>query len=273
MENPTGSVFCTHGAGFLVDWDEVKDYMHVESYLQGKKDLSGETALFQATNTAERWLSLDEIDQIINKTFYANQREKSGWKRRKTARDSYYEPATHVNRQKETKEEYLLVDGYNIIYAWPELKVLADGNMDSARMKLLDSLSNYQGIRQCQIIVVFDAYRVQGHREEMIDFHNIHMVYTKEAQTADQYIEKFAHDNQKKYNIAVATSDGLQQIIVRGSGCSLLSARELKAEIYRAYERIKQEYQKVWEKGPNYLMNALSPEEKQQVEEMIKKEK
>lgn len=214
LANPTGSVFCAHGSGFLVEWDAVKDYMHVESYLQ-QKDSSIETAPNQASYTEERWISLEEIDQIINNTFYANQGKKSAWKTRKTARDSYYEPVTYV-REKENKEEYLLVDGYNIIHAWPELKELADDNMDGARMKLIDTLSNYQGIRKCQIIVVFDAYRVQGHFEEAIDYYNIHLVYTREAQTADQYIEKFAYDNQKKYNITVATSDGLQQIIIRG---------------------------------------------------------
>jgi translation elongation factor EF-G len=201
MENPTGSVFCTHGAGFLVAWDEVKDYMHVDSYLQKEDDFSGEVTKEQATSEEERWISLEEIDQIINKTYYGNQGKKSAWKRRKTARESYYERVAYVSVQKESKEEFLLVDGYNIIYAWPELKELADENIDAARMKLLDSLSKYQWIRQCQIIVVFDAYRVQGHREEIINYHNIYMVYTKEAQTADQYIEKFAHDNQKKYNI------------------------------------------------------------------------
>ncbi|MDR3543969.1 MAG: TetM/TetW/TetO/TetS family tetracycline resistance ribosomal protection protein [Desulfosporosinus sp.] len=270
LENPTGSIFCAHGAGFLVDWNAVKDYMHVESYLQKKDDLAGNTAPNQVSFTEERWISLEEIDQIINNTFYANQGKKSAWKRRKTAHESYYEPATHVGRQKEPVEEYLLVDGYNIIYAWPELRELADDNMDGARMKLLDALSNYQGIRECQIIVVFDAYLVQGHLEEVIDYHNIHMVYTREAQTADQYIEKFAHDNQKKYNIVVATSDGLQQIIIRGAGCALLSARELKVEIEGANERIKQEYQEIQKR--NYLMDALSPEAKQQMEELIKKE-
>ncbi|WP_407311511.1 NYN domain-containing protein [Desulfosporosinus sp. SB140] len=272
MENPTGSVFCAHGTGFLVDWNAVKDYMHVESYLQEKGNLSGETAHNKLSYTEERSISLDEIDQIINNTFYANQGKKSAWKRGKTARESYYEPVTYVGRQKETQEEYLLVDGYNVIYAWPELKELADENMDGARMKLLDSLSNYQGIRKCQIIVVFDAYRVQGHHEEVIDYQNIHMVYTREAQTADQYIEKFAHDNQKKYNITVATSDGLQQIIIRGAGCALLSARELKVEIDMANERIKREYHQIQRKDRNYLIDALSPEAKQQVEEMIKKE-
>ncbi len=273
LENPTGSVFCAHGAGLSVDWEEVKDYMQVESYLQKKEASSGETAPNQASYTEERWISLDEIDQIINKTFYANQGKKSVWKSRKTARESYYEPVTYVGREKEIKEEYLLVDGYNVIHAWPELKELVDDNMEGARMKLLDTLSNYQGIRECQIIVVFDAYRVQGHLEEIIDYHNIHMIYTREAQTADQYIEKFAHDNQKKYSITVATSDGLQQLIIRGAGCALLSARELKVEIDGSNERIKQEYQKI--KGidrRNYLVDALSPAEKQQVKEIVNKE-
>jgi len=273
LGNPTGSVFCAHGTGFLVDWDAVKDYMHVESYLQKKDESSGKTAQNQASYTEERWISLDEIDQIINKTFYANQGKKSAWKSRKTAIESYYEPVTYVSREKEIKEEYLLVDGYNIIHAWPELRELVDDNMEGARMKLLDTLSNYQGVRECQIIVVFDAYRVQGHFEEVIDYHNIHMIYTKEAQTADQYIERFAHDNQKKYNITVATSDGLQQLIIRGAGCALLSARELKVEIDGVNERIKQEYQKTKGIDRNYLADALSPAAKQQVKEIVNKVK
>ena len=138
-------------------------------------------------------------------------------------------------------------------------------------MKLLDILSNYQGICKCQIILVFDAYRVQGHFEEVIDFHTIHIVYTKEAQTADQYIEKFAHDNAKKYNITVATSDGLQQIIIRGAGCALLSARELRAEIERANERISYEFQKIQGSVRNYLSDELSPEAKHEIEELLKK--
>ncbi|HWQ29963.1 MAG TPA: translation factor GTPase family protein, partial [Negativicutes bacterium] len=271
LSNPTGSVFCTHGAGYLVAWDEVKKYMHVESYLLKKTGSFKDTARKQAAAEA-RWISLEEIDQIINKTYYVNQGRKSAWKRRKSALESYYEGVAYVSGQKEIKEEYLLVDGYNIIFAWPELKELADANIDIARMKLLDSLSNYQWIRQCQIIVVFDAYRVQGHREEIIDYHNIHMVYTKEAQTADQYIEKFAHDNQKKYNIAVATSDGLQQIIVRGAGCSLLSARELLAEVEEANRRMRQEYKEVQEKDRNYLIDALPHEARQKMEIMSKEE-
>lgn len=268
IENPTGSVFCAHGSGFLVAWDEVKDYMHIESYLKQKKDtLSEEVVTNQDLAIEEKWIGLEEIDQIINKTFYANQGEKSAWKKRKTARESYYEPSSYTMRQnQDKKEEYLLVDGYNIIFSWPELKELANDNMDGARIKLLDCLCNYQGIRKCQIIVVFDAYRVQGHRVEMLDYHNIHMVYTKEAQTADHYIEKFVHDHKAKYHVTVATSDGLEQIIIRGQGCDLLSARELKEEIESANEKMMQAYQEKQVVERNYLMDALPPEIKKQME-------
>ncbi len=274
ISNPSSSVFCSNGAGFLVDWDKVKDYMHVESYFSEKDDFTGETTPNLASYVEEQWISPDEIGQIFNKTFYANQGKKSTWKRRKISSKSYEEPTrvTYVARQKEVEEEYLLVDGYNIIFAWDELKELADKNMDGARIRLLDILSNYQGIRKCEIIVVFDAYRVQGHREEVIDYHNIHMVYTKEAQTADQYIEKFAYDNKKKYRITVATSDGLQQIIIRGAGGSLLSARELKADIDMANVKIMHKHQEMQEGSRNYLSNALSQEAKQQMKKLIKEE-
>lgn len=272
VENPTGSVFCTHGSGFLVSWDKVKEYMHVESYLQKDEDLS-EPEEIRIKSSKEMSISLEEIDQIINKTFYANQGKKSTWKKRKTALESYYKSYDYVKKEKEAKEEYLLVDGYNIIFAWPELKKLAEENMDAAKTKLLDYLSNYQWIRGCRVIAVFDAYRVEGHREEVLDYYNIHVVYTREAQTADQYIEKFAYDNKKNYNITVATSDGLQQIIVRGEGCSLLSARELKAEIETSNERLKHEFKERNKRNPNFLGDALSQESKQQMEELIKKEK
>lgn len=140
------------------------------------------------------------------------------------------------------RDEYLLVDGYNIIFAWQELKELAEINIDSARDKLLDILCNYQGYKKCGLIAVFDAYRVQGHATEFLDYHNIHVVYTKEAETADQYIEKFAHENGKKYRITVATSDHLEQIIIRGQGCVLLSAREFEKEITRVEELLRQEH-------------------------------
>jgi len=270
VENPTGSVFCANGVSFLVSWDEVKNYMHVESYFRKKED---EENLNQnrPVYSGEKAISLEEIDQIMNKTFYANQGRKSAWKRQKASEERYYKPAAGAKRH-EAKEEYFLVDGYNIIYAWPELKKLADENLDGARMKLLDMLSNYQWIRRCHVIVVFDAYRVEGHKEEIIDYYNIHVVYTREAQTADQYIEKFAYENSKNYDITVATSDGLQQIIVRGEGCALLSARELKAELEAANERIKQEYHKMNKIDRNYLGDALSTKAKRHMEDLIEEE-
>ncbi|HEY9059636.1 MAG TPA: translation factor GTPase family protein [Pseudobacteroides sp.] len=269
LANPTGSVFCAQGTGFLVEWNEVKNYMHVESYL--KKSHLDVTNPKYKSYSEERSISLEEIDQIINKTFYANQGRKAVWKREKTYYESNHKPAANTSRPKEAKADYLLVDGYNIIFAWPELKELADENMDSAKIKLLDILSNYQSIRKCVIIAVFDAYRVQGHREEVIDYYNIHLVYTREAQTADNYIEKFAHDNKKNYNITVATSDGLQQMIVRGEGCSLLSARELQAEIVGANNKMMTEYREMIGIDRNYLVDALPQEVKKKMEGMVKK--
>ena len=134
------------------------------------------------------------------------------------------------------------VDGYNIIFAWDELKDLARENMDSARGILLDKLCNYQGMKQIEVIAVFDAYRVIGHETECFDYHNIHVVFTKEAETADQYIEKFAHTNASKYQVTVATSDGLEQVIIRGEGCRLLSARDLHAEMELAGKQLSETY-------------------------------
>ncbi|QOX61978.1 GTP-binding protein [Anoxybacterium hadale] len=283
LSNPTGSVFCANGAGFLVEWFDVKEYMHLESFLKQKQEAYATVGSEAAVNKGEEWIGLDEIDRIMNRTFYANQGRKSAWKRRKTAHESYYESVSGFGSEgnlqqaggmglgigsSTRRDQYLLVDGYNIIHAWPELKELVDDNMAGARMKLLDALSNYQGIRNREIIVVFDAYRVQRHYEDLIDYYNIHVVFTKEAQTADQYIEKFAHDNKKKYDITVATSDGLQQLIIRGSGCALLSARELKEEMDAASEKLRQQHPELQGKEPNYLIDALSPDVKLQMEEL-----
>lgn len=273
VENPADSVFCANGSSFLVNWDEVKCYMHVESLFQKKDNLLEEAGENQASYSGERWIAPEEVDRILNQTYYANRGKKSVWQKQRTVPENYYKPAVYISEPKETKEEYLLVDGYNIIFAWSELKELAADNLDGARLKLLDYLSKYQGVRECQIIAVFDAYRVQRHHEEIIDYDNLHVVYTKEAQTADHFIEKFAHDNQKKYNITVATSDGLQQIIIRGAGCLVLSARELKEEIERTNERVIQTYQEKQTVDINYLKDALSVETKQQIHELFREEK
>ena len=147
-----------------------------------------------------------------------------------------------------------MVDGYNVIFAWEDLKELPEVNIDGARGKLLDCLCNYQAIKKCNLIVVFDAYRVKGHDTEILDYHNIHVVYTREAETADQYIEKFAHNNSKKYDVTVATSDGLEQIIIRGEGARLISSRELKDEVENAGKRIMEEFEAKKEEMHNYLL-------------------
>ena len=279
FENPTGSVFCANGTGFMVSWDEVKQYMHVESCFKHKGDVLAEAAENKASYTEEYWMDPEEVDRIYKQTYYANQGKRSGWHRRKTPTGRYFKQTANMEKQtvyvgkpKVVREEYLLVDAYNIIFAWPDLKELAEVNMDSARSKLLDILSKYQGVRKCQIIAVFDAYRVQRHHEEIFDYDTIHVVYTREAQTADHFIEKFAHENRDKYDITVATSDGLQQIIIRGSGCAILSARELKDEMERAHERVLQAYRKKQPSDRNYLRDALSDDAKQQMEELLKEE-
>lgn len=271
LDNPTGSVFCAHGAGFSVSWDQVKDYMHIDSRLeevQGTEDESFQEPMIQAASVPES-IDVEEIDSILERTFYANQKDKSmrkgiSGKRRKENTP----PVTRTWKETERKEDYLLVDGYNIIFAWDNLNELAKENIDGARTKLMDILCNYQGSKKCNLIVVFDAYRVQGRRVEIMDYHNIHVVYTKEAETADRYIEKFAHENKKKYNITVATSDGLEQIIIRGQGCRLLSAREFKEEVELEQKRIREEYIENVPKKGNYLLDSLSKEERKKIQGM-----
>ena len=292
MANPAGSVFCAHGAGFLVEWDQVPEYMHLESCLEPQKDmgtdgiagLAGAAARKgQAANgrndepeSDREWIGTEEVDAILERTFYANRRGnssgvKSGWKNREKYREnSRSVPAVRTYKKEAPREEYLLVDGYNIIFAWDELKELAEQTIDGARGKLLDILCNYQGMKKCRLIAVFDAYRVQGHVTECLDYHNIQVVFTKEAETADQYIEKFAHENGRKYDVTVATSDHLEQIIIHGQGCRLISARELKEEIRRLSETVHQEYQerKTGEKHKNYLLDSVSEEMMKQIKEL-----
>ena len=288
-DNPSGSIFCAHGAGYYVEWDEVKDYMHVESCFAGKG--SGEEGDLplparrkggkeQETDSG-RWMGTEEVDAILEKTLYAN--KKAGKATGKNRPGSHGEERKNGNyasgntrtygqggkesgKKAEKKEKYLLVDGYNIIFAWEDLKELAKASIDGARGKLMDILCNYQGIRGCRLILVFDAYRVQGHDTELFDYHNIHVVYTKEAETADQYIEKFAYENGKKADITVATSDGLEQIIIRGQGCALLSARELKEEIQRASEEIRGTYMDRPPGSRNYLLDAATKETREQLD-------
>ena len=238
--HPTGSVFCAHGAGFLVPWYEVKEYMHLPSIMQEKPSDSPEEkqTAYRVPEETDAWIDTEEVDRIIAQSVGANKKQKTLPKKKVP---EYYKSTSKPKKQ-EVREEYLLVDGYNVIFAWEDLKDLAQVSIDGARGKLLDVLCDYQGMKKCNLIVVFDAYRVQGHKTEISTYHNIHVVFTKEAETADQYIEKFAHENGKKYNVTVATSDGLEQIIIRGQGCRLLSARELKDEIERTKKTLFEEH-------------------------------
>ncbi|HAS74777.1 MAG TPA: translation elongation factor G [Clostridiales bacterium UBA8960] len=260
VDNPSDSIFCTQGSGYVVPWYEVKSQMHVEQHLKEAPQSNEEGEMPYEPMAGDKWLSLEEIDQIVNSTYNANQGKKTVWTKHKSARESYYESSRYVAKPKATQKAYLLVDGYNIIFAWPELKALAEDNMDGAKAKLLDILSNYQGIKRCEVVVVFDAYKVEGRREEVVKYHNIYLVYTSEAQTADHYIEKFAHMNRDIYEVTVATSDGLQQMIIRGAGASLLSARELKEVVEKANNLMREDLAREGQQRVSKLEDVLPSE-------------
>ena len=265
LKNPTGSVFCAHGAGFVVPWNQVKDYMHLESCFAGDRECVMQTAFEEELerrkqaavkrqeNTGERgemFIGTDEIDAIIRRTARSNSRsefsgKREGWQREKKAGGNTAKASeTRIYKGQPKKEKYLLVDGYNVIFAWEDLKELAGVNLDGARGKLLDILCNYQAIKGYHLMAVFDAYKLKGHGEEIMDYHNIQVVYTKEADTADRFIEKFAHENAGKYDVTVVTSDGLEQIIIVGAGCQLVSSREFRTEVELASKQVLEDYQR-----------------------------
>lgn len=260
MENPTGSVFCAHGSGFYVPWYEVKNYMHLEGMDTdtGKSEIEisaynaarqGKASAITYNGTIEED---KELEAIFERTFGASRKKlKSetegnlGYEKKKTRNkleDEEYKKELARYKKKKYKDvkQYLLVDGYNIIFSWKELNELARTSLDAARGKLIDILCNYQGYKQCILILVFDAYKVKGNRGGITDYNNIHVVYTKEAETADMYIEKVTHEIGKKHNVTVATSDALEQIIVAGEGAIRMSAKEFEEEVRRVSERIKE---------------------------------
>ena len=263
-ENPPDSVFCYHGAGTIVPWYEVPKHMHLESIL---KKAARETCppeaprsrrSVPAPGTAEEE---KELEAIFTRTFGApKSRAPKTQMRRSVFGETAEKEKTQSAKPREKLPEYLLVDGYNVIFAWEELSELAKTSVDGARGKLMDILCNYQGFRGCRLILVFDAYRVEGHAEEVVRYHNIHVVYTREAETADQYIGRTAHEIGRKYQVTVATSDGLEQIIIRGQGCAMMSARELREEIRRIDQEIRDAYVEQFPASRNYLFDYL-PEE------------
>ena len=284
IDNPTGSVFCAHGAGFLVKWDEVPEYMHIkEDFLLEKANeeseeiqkMEGNIHLGKKSNSGGSYAGGSyssgygddpELLAIMEREFGAKQKERdrySGYRRQTV---SVPVSRTTVIKDTEPKKEYLLVDGYNIIFAWEELNELAKASIDAARNKLMDILSNYQGFTGCTLILVFDAYKVKGSQGEVQKYHNIYVVYTKEAETADQYIEKTTHEIGRKYKVTVATSDALEQVIVMGQGAYRISARDFYEEVERTEKQIREINEKQHGEKRNYLLDYAKEEDAKKME-------
>ena len=277
LANPTGSVFCAHGAGFVVDWDEVEEYMHMEHTLESGND--DEMDVMEVTLPKRRNSSIEltqeELDAIYVRTPDPKKNHSTGpvtvraKEKTKEPGSAYQDPKWEARRRaKAGTEEYLLVDGYNIIFSWEELKELSERDIGAARGKLADILSNYQGFRKCTLILVYDAYKVEGNPGEVMKYHNIYIVYTKEAETADQYIEKTVRRIAKNADVTVATSDGLEQVIIMGQGAHRMSAPGLKEEVELALKELRGEHLGRQVNLKNYLLDYLDEETAKQMEEI-----
>lgn len=282
IDHPTGSVFCAHGAGFVVPWYEVEDYMHLESgisadtsagvHVLGQLDMQifeqqrldeqarQAAARADARMSAHRsgaggYADEKELEEIFTRTFGEVKRRTGagdtnlGYEREASEKTRSYasklrrpEESPYPRKPVKTPDEYLIVDGYNVIFAWEELKAIAAVNLDGARDRLNDILCNYQGYRQCRLIVVYDAYKRRGGAGSEQDYHNIHLVFTREGQTADMYIEEFVRSLGKKVQVTVATSDSLEQLTVSSGGALRMSSAELLLEIRAAERVIREEY-------------------------------
>ncbi len=323
-DNPASSVFCAHGAGFLVEWQDVEQYMHLESFLNGKgrqerderqTEAEGPAGAGAQRFEAERKTKAGgadnrngggsgpggyaahlagekELEEIFHRTYgnrsMAGEKTGSGkkgsggfksgpgggtdrYRRQNGAKIISAEKSGNAEKDGRFKsgkeertgkmpEEYLLVDGYNIIFAWEELRELAKVSLDGARGKLMDILSNYQGYRKMTLILVFDAYKVKGSPGSISSYHNIHVVYTKEAETADQYIEKVTHEIARKHRVSVATSDGLEQLIIMGQGAARMSAADLKEDIMSTNRELRELFLQKPTDKKQYLFDGLPSE-------------
>lgn len=241
LENTADSVFCSHGSGFVVKWDEVEQYMHLPSCLPNQKGyLLEKTDVSEGDKSVYYRGSLEE-DKELMAIF-----ERTYGKIRRDVQTALHTPKeqTLVYQGKKLPQydgtEYLLVDGYNIIFAWEELQKIAKENLDAARNRLMHILSNYCGYRQCHLILVFDAYKVKGQHREVEQYHNIDVVYTKESETADTYIEKTTHILSREHRVRVATSDGMEQLIILGNGAYRVSAEEFRQEVLQTEKTIRE---------------------------------
>lgn len=307
LENPAGSVFCAHGAGFIVPWDEVEEYMHLSDAVsftalsgQGEESnadsvqsgfSSGGTSSDHGNGAAYHGNSISsgtrqsqtgtkrndhsmgsyeqdkELQAIFERTFgpVKTRLERMPFAREITAVEKEYK---YSPKKRLDGEEYLLVDGYNVIFAWPELSEMAKTDIYAAQQELMDVLCNYQGVTGQTLILVFDAYKMEGHPEEVRKVANIYVVYTKEAETADMYIERTVHKLAKNHKVTVATSDGLEQIIILGQGAARISAAGLKEEVKRAAGQIRETIRTPMPGAKSYLFDHASEEVAKWIEEL-----
>lgn len=294
VDNPSGSIFCSHGAGFFVPWDQVPDYMHIKekipditdsadggeanAFVRGKNEIMEEKkdARDSGVTYASSYIEDKELEAIFLREFGSKKQQEdryrgyrktsgraagtSGSRSSSGSGTSKYSGAAGTLSGRNEEKQYLLVDGYNIIFAWDFLKELAEMNLEAARGKLMDILCNYQGFSGVTLIVVFDAYKVKGNPGEIFKYHNIHVVYTKEAETADQYIEKTTHELGHKHQVTVATSDSLEQVIVMGQGARRLSASDFREEVEQAEQEIRRINRERRQNGKNYLLENADDE-------------
>ena len=271
MENPTGSVFCAHGAGFAVPWNEVPEYMHIENQLEklrikdnGMRNIEQSPVKKSQVSNLRKMEEADkELEEIFIRTYGRIER-----KAENGSKKLLVGTAEKVPKEQKPVKEYLLVDGYNVIHAWPDLKELAQMNFEAARNKLMDILCNYQGYKKIPVILVFDAYKVEGFQQEIQKYHNIHVVYTKEAETADQYIEKVVHEIGKRYHVTVVTSDGIEQIVTLGQGGTLISSREFLEEVNIVRRQIETDIADRKETAKNYLFQHMDADMAKEMEEV-----
>ena len=257
LDNPTSSVFCSHGAGFVVNWNQVEEYMHTESREKMQRKTTNRVSSYEAPPVIDE----EELKEIFERTYGSIKRERYSYEKRKViSADAGIGTYHNYVKKSVDAEEYLLVDGYNIIFAWEDLNELSKVNIEGARGKLMDILCNYQGYKKNTVILVFDGYKVAGNPGEVTKYHNIYVVYTKEAETADQYIEKTVHQIAKKHRVTVATSDGLEQMIIIGQGAQRISAREFRTEIEMTNQQIREEHLQETKKSNLYLFEGLSDE-------------
>ncbi|MDE5700258.1 MAG: TetM/TetW/TetO/TetS family tetracycline resistance ribosomal protection protein [Lachnospiraceae bacterium] len=278
IDNPTGSIFCSHGAGYYIEWSKVADFAHIKDGLTNLDNTKNDTDQIsqyvkkRESDFGDAFIAQEEIDEIFERTFGSAKRKRRGWGKTIASSTDKLQGSFETEKtvKNEGKDSYLLVDGYNIIFAWKELSDLAKINIDSARDKLMDIMCNYQGYKNVNLILVFDAYKVHGGQGSVLKYHNIFVVYTREAETADQYIEKVTNQIGKKHDVTVATSDRLEQMIVWGQGAKRLSANGLRDEIEQIEREIREKSEDINKnQKSNYLLDNISDDSMKVFKNMI----